>query len=38
VATLYPEITITFEVAEPGGHYHLPVLLTPFGFTTYRGV
>jgi 5-hydroxyisourate hydrolase len=37
VATLYPEVTITFEVSEPGGHYHLPVLLSPFGYTTYRG-
>jgi 5-hydroxyisourate hydrolase len=35
--TLYPEITITFDVAEGGGNYHLPLLLNPFGYTTYRG-
>lgn len=37
VATLYPEVTITFEVSDAGGHYHLPVLLSPFGYSTYRG-
>jgi 5-hydroxyisourate hydrolase len=35
--TLYPEVTITFEVTDPGAHYHLPVLLSPFAYTTYRG-
>lgn len=34
---LYPEIVITFQVAEPGASYHMPVLLSPNGFTTYRG-
>jgi 5-hydroxyisourate hydrolase len=37
VATLYPEVTITFEVSDAGAHYHLPVLLSPFGYSTYRG-
>lgn len=37
VATLYPEVSITFEVGDPGAHYHLPVLLSPFGYSTYRG-
>ena len=32
----FPEITIAF-VAEPGQHYHVPLLLSPFGYTTYRG-
>ena len=36
-ATFYPEVTITFEVTERGGHYHVPLLLSPFGYTTYRG-
>jgi 5-hydroxyisourate hydrolase len=35
--TLYPEITITFDVSEAGANYHLPLLLNPFGYTTYRG-
>jgi 5-hydroxyisourate hydrolase len=32
----YPHVTVTFNVDE-GGHYHVPLLLSPFGFTTYRG-
>lgn len=35
--TLYPEVTITFSVAADGGHYHVPLLLSPYGYTTYRG-
>ncbi|GAA3461778.1 hydroxyisourate hydrolase [Saccharothrix longispora] len=31
----YPEITIAFRVTE--GHLHVPILLSPFAFTTYRG-
>ena len=36
---LYPEIVIAFQVADTDerGSYHLPLLLTPFGYTTYRG-
>lgn len=37
LATLYPEITVTFEVRDPAEHYHLPVLLSPFAYSTYRG-
>lgn len=33
----YPEVTITFTVAEGGEHYHVPLLLNPFGYSTYRG-
>ncbi|MBB5805357.1 5-hydroxyisourate hydrolase [Saccharothrix ecbatanensis] len=34
----YPEITIAFRVADDGpGHLHVPILLSPFAFTTYRG-
>ena len=35
-AAFFPEITVAF-VAEPGQHYHVPLLLSPFGYTTYRG-
>jgi len=35
--SLYPEIVITFQVGEPGSNYHMPVLLSPNGYTTYRG-
>jgi 5-hydroxyisourate hydrolase len=36
-ATLYPAVTIVFEVAAGQTHYHVPLLLNPFGYTTYRG-
>jgi 5-hydroxyisourate hydrolase len=33
----YPEVTVTFTVADPDQHYHVPLLLSPFGYATYRG-
>jgi 5-hydroxyisourate hydrolase len=33
----FPEIVVTFTVDGGGAHYHVPVLLSPFGYTTYRG-
>jgi 5-hydroxyisourate hydrolase len=36
-ASFYPEVTITFEMTEPGEHYHVPLLLSPFAYSTYRG-
>lgn len=35
--SFYPEVTVEFTVDEPGHHYHVPLLLGPFGYTTYRG-
>ncbi len=35
--TLYPEVRIDFEVQDGVPHYHLPLLLSPFGYSTYRG-
>ena len=41
VDTFYPFVTVTFivEIADDGtsGHYHVPLLLSPFGYSTYRG-
>ena len=37
VRTLYPSIIVVFEVAPGEPHYHVPLLLGPFGYTTYRG-
>jgi len=37
VDAFYPEVTIAFRVARAGEHFHVPLLLNPFGFTTYRG-
>lgn len=36
-AAFFPEIQITFRILEPLRHHHVPVLLSPFGYTTYRG-
>jgi 5-hydroxyisourate hydrolase len=33
----FPEVTIAFRIAEAGGHHHVPLLLSPFGYSTYRG-
>jgi len=33
----FPEITVTFAVTDPSAHYHIPLLLSPFGYSTYRG-
>lgn len=30
-------IPIRFGLADPGGHYHVPLLLSPYGYSTYRG-
>ncbi|GLH01769.1 5-hydroxyisourate hydrolase [Gryllus bimaculatus] len=35
--SLYPFIEIVFDVKSPHEHYHIPLLLSPFGYTTYRG-
>lgn len=32
----FPEVATTFAV-EPGEHYHVPLLLNPFGYSVYRG-
>ena len=33
----FPEVTVTFTVPDHAAHYHVPLLLSPFGYTTYRG-
>jgi 5-hydroxyisourate hydrolase len=33
----FPEVVLRFRVEDPRQHFHLPLLLSPFGFTTYRG-
>jgi len=33
----FPEVVITFTLDDPAQHYHVPVLLSPFAFSTYRG-
>ena len=36
-ASLYPFVEITFAVGEPDQHYHIPLLISANGYTTYRG-
>jgi 5-hydroxyisourate hydrolase len=36
-AAFYSEITVQFLVRDPSTHYHVPLLLSPYGYTTYRG-
>lgn len=33
----YPRVTIDFELADATAHYHVPLLLSPFAYSTYRG-
>ena len=35
--SFYNEIVIHFFIADEGEHYHVPLLLSPFGYSTYRG-
>ncbi|MEV4894819.1 hydroxyisourate hydrolase [Nonomuraea sp. NPDC055795] len=37
LSTFYPEVVITFAVEDPDQHYHVPLLLSPFAYSTYRG-
>jgi 5-hydroxyisourate hydrolase len=37
VAAFYPEVTIAFTVTDAAAHYHVPLLLSPFAYSTYRG-
>ncbi len=34
--SFYPSVTVEFEITD-GSHYHVPLLLNPFGYSTYRG-
>ena len=35
--SFFPEVVLTFAVAEPAEHHHVPLLLAPFAYSTYRG-
>ncbi|MGH8939274.1 MAG: hydroxyisourate hydrolase [Actinomycetes bacterium] len=36
-ATFHPQVVVDFTVADPAEHHHVPLLLSPYGYTTYRG-
>ena len=33
----YPEVVIVFRIADPAMHHHVPLLLSPYAYSTYRG-
>jgi len=33
----FPEVTLTFRISDGGAHHHVPLLLSPFAYSTYRG-
>jgi len=33
----YPTVIVVFTIADPAQHHHVPLLLSPFGYSTYRG-
>jgi 5-hydroxyisourate hydrolase len=35
--TFFPEVVVDFRIGEGTEHYHVPLLLSPFGYSTYRG-
>src|SRR4029077_10921001 len=37
VECFHPEVTVVFEVRDAARHHHVPLLLSPFGYSTYRG-
>jgi len=36
-SAFYPEVTVSFVITDPAEHYHVPLLLSPFAYSTYRG-
>jgi 5-hydroxyisourate hydrolase len=36
IESIYPKVQVEFRIDE-GVHYHIPILLSPFGYSTYRG-
>ncbi|ANW63755.1 5-hydroxyisourate hydrolase [Mycolicibacterium murale] len=37
VVGFYPEVVISFEITDAAGKYHVPLLLSPYAYSTYRG-
>jgi 5-hydroxyisourate hydrolase len=36
-STFYPRVTVEFVLSDASAHYHVPLLLSPFAYSTYRG-
>lgn len=37
ISGFYPEVVIAFEITDEAKHYHVPLLLSPYAYSTYRG-
>ncbi|KGN34144.1 5-hydroxyisourate hydrolase [Knoellia sinensis KCTC 19936] len=37
VRGFYPQVTVAFTISDGTEHFHVPLLLSPFGYSTYRG-
>jgi 5-hydroxyisourate hydrolase len=37
VAAFHPEVVVSFEITDAARHHHVPLLISPYGYTTYRG-
>jgi len=37
VEAFHPRVTVVIQITDPAQHYHVPLLISPFGYTTYRG-
>ena len=37
IDSFYPSVTVVFTVRDAAQHYHVPLLLSPYGYSTYRG-
>jgi 5-hydroxyisourate hydrolase len=37
IEAFYPRVIVEFEVRDAAQHYHVPLLLSPYGYSTYRG-
>jgi 5-hydroxyisourate hydrolase len=37
IESFYPQVAVAFTVRDAAQHYHVPLLLSPFGYSTYRG-
>ena len=37
VPTFYPEVVVAFEITDAPAHHHVPLLLSPYAYSTYRG-
>jgi 5-hydroxyisourate hydrolase len=37
VTSFYPQVIVVFKIDDASQHYHLPLLISPYGYSTYRG-